>query len=32
MSNLEKFAEAIATILFIITIFGVAWLVLVIWG
>ena len=32
MSNLEKFAEAIATILFMITIFGVAWLVLVVWG
>ena len=32
MSNLEKFAEAIATILFMITIFGVAWFVLVVWS
>ena len=32
MSNLEKFAEAIATVIFMLTIFGVAWLVLVIWG
>jgi len=32
MSNLEKFAEAIATIIFMVTIFGVAWLVLVIWS
>jgi hypothetical protein len=32
MSNLEKFAEAIAAVIFMITIFGVAWLVLVIWS
>ena len=32
MSNLEKFAEAIATVIFMLTIFGVAWLVRVIWG
>jgi hypothetical protein len=32
MSNLEKFAEAIATVLFMVTILGVAWLVLVIWS
>ena len=32
MSNLEKFAEAIATVIFMVTIFGVAWFVLVVWG
>ncbi len=32
MSNIEKFAEAIAAIIFMLTIFGAAWFALVIWS